>query len=420
MDHGLQVADAVNQDDAWRQRLQRRTLAIVVVSQTLGGAGLAAGVTVGALLTQEMLGSDSLAGMAAALFTLGSAIAAFMIGRVTQRHGRRIGLALGFAAGGVGAAGVVVAAMVQNVTGLFAALLVYGAGTATNLQARYAGTDLAPASKRGTAISLAMVATTFGAVIGPNLNEPLGSLATVLGVTPLAGPYILAAVAYFAAGGTMLLLMRPDPYLVARQLLAPRVSVSDVKLTAKPQVGVRVGATVMVVTQITMIAIMTMTPVHMREQHHGLGEVGMVIGIHVAAMYLPSLFTGKLVDKLGRVWVASLSGITLLTAGVTAALAPGDSLLLLVIALGLLGLGWNFGLIAGTALVVDATAIENRPRVQGSMDVLVALGGAGAGAVSGLVASATDFQTLSLGGGVLALLIVPALLEARSGGRNPG
>ena len=64
----------------------------------------------------------------------------------------------------------------------------------------------------------------------------------------------------------------------------------------------------MVLTQVTMIAIMTMTPVHMLAHGHGLDEIGMVIGIHVGAMYLPSLVTGRLVDRLGRVPMAARPG----------------------------------------------------------------------------------------------------------------
>lgn len=81
-----------------------------MASQVLGGAGLAAGVTVGALLAQEMLGSEGLAGIPTALFALGAALTAFLVGRTTHRWGRRTGLGLGFCVGGLGAIGVVVAA----------------------------------------------------------------------------------------------------------------------------------------------------------------------------------------------------------------------------------------------------------------------------------------------------------------------
>lgn len=404
-----------------RARVQRRTLIVVVVSQVLGGAGLAAGVTVGALLAQQMLGSDSLAGIPSALFTLGSALTAYLIGRVTQRSGRRLGLGVGFVAGGAGAIGVVAAAATNSIVLLLVSLFIYGAGTATNLQARYAGTDLAPPTRRATAVSVAMVSTTLGAVAGPNLVEPLGGLATSLGLPALAGPFLLAAAAYLAAGLVLLALLRPDPLLLARRLesrdapqaaSATRASVAA-SPSPKPGVGAYVGATIMVLTQIAMVAIMTMTPVHMRAHHHDLGDIGLVIGIHIGAMYLPSLITGALVDRIGRTPMAIAAGVTLLLAGGTAALAPGDNMTLLILALALLGLGWNFGLISGTALVVDNTVPTNRARVQGTLDVLIALAGAGAAMTSSIVMAGTSYAVLSLSGGVLALLLIPVLLWAR-------
>ena len=425
------VSGGVRLAEADRARVQKRTLAVVVASQILGGAGLAAGVTVGALLAQQMLGSDGLAGLPTALFTLGSALTAYLVGRFSQLWGRRFGLGLGFAAGGLGAVGVVVAAVLSNLPLLFVALFVYGAGTATNLQARYAGTDLARPQQRGTAISIAMVSTTVGAVAGPNLVEPLGRLAVGFGIPALTGPFMLAGLAYLAAGVVLFALLRPDPLLFARRLEAQNTTPSDDSTVdrsiavgersapetsvPKPGVGAYVGATIMVLTQISMVAIMTMTPVHMRDHHHGLSEVGLVIGIHIAAMFLPSLITGILVDRVGRTQMAIAAGVTLLLAGVAGAFAPSDSLGWLILSLALLGLGWNFGLISGTALVVDGTVPANRARTQGNIDVLIALAGAGGGVMSGVVMAAAGYSTLALAGGVLSLLFIPVLFWARRG-----
>lgn len=408
------MAARIAADDRARRSLQRRTLTVVVISQVLGGAGLAAGVTVGALLAQQMLGSDSAAGLPTALFTLGSALTAYLVGRITQRFGRRLGLGLGFTAGGVGAIGVVIAAVTPSVPLLFVALFIYGAGTATNLQARYAGTDLALPNQRATAVSIAMVSTTLGAVAGPNLVDPLGRFAEGLGLPALSGPFLLAGVAFLAAGLVMVILLRPDPFLVAREFRVDPIPVVDAQTseaTARPRNQVLVGATIMVLTQVAMVAIMTMTPVYMRHHGHSLGDVGLVIGVHIGAMFLPSLVTGMLVDRVGRVPMAIASGATLLTAGLCAAVAPADSLGLLILALALLGLGWNFGLISGTALLVDGTVPQTRARVQGNVDVLVALSGAGGGALSGMIMATTSFATLSLAGGVLSLLIIPVLFR---------
>jgi MFS family permease len=245
------------------------------------------------------------------------------------------------------------------------------------------------------------------------LVGPLGRFATAIGIPALAGPFLLAAVAYLAAGAVLFGLLRPDPFLVARELPAARLSATSAGAAGTARSGVVVGATVMVLTQVTMVAIMTMTPVHMLLHGHGLEVIGLVIGIHVAAMYLPSLVTGALVDRIGRIGMAAAAGVTLLLAGLTAALAPEDAVVPLVVGLALLGLGWNLGLISGTALLVDATEPTDRPRIQGGVDVLVALSGAGGGALSGVVVAAYGFPTLSLGGGLLALLLVPALFWRR-------
>jgi MFS family permease len=410
-----QTVQALVPDQAGRRALQRRCLTVVVMSQVLGGAGLAAGVTVGALIAQDMLGGEALAGLPAALFTLGSAFAAYGVGRLSHRSGRRIGLAAGFAAGALGALGVAAAAVLDSPALLFAALFVYGAGTATNLQARYAGTDLAPVHGRGTAVSIAMVATTFGAVAGPNSVETTGRVAADLGFPPLAGPFLLAALAFGLAGIVLFAFLRPDPLKVAQALAAD----ADTAATGSGAVATQpastsgsrrllvAGGSAMVLTQMAMVAIMTMTPVHMRAHGHSLGAVGFVIGLHIAAMFLPSPVTGVLVDRIGRMPMVIASGVTLLAAGGIAATAPGGSMPPLTLALVLLGLGWNFGLISGTALVVDATPLRTRARTQGALDGLVALAGAGGGALSGWVVAGSGFATLALSGGLLALLLVP-------------
>ncbi|QDZ95474.1 MFS transporter [Bacillus altitudinis] len=397
------------------KNLYRRVLFVVSLSQIFGGAGIAAGITVGAILAQQMLGTEAYAGVPIALFTLGSAGSAFIVGKLSQRYGRRIGLSTGFVAGGLGAIGVVLAAMMNSVILLFASLFIYGAGTSTNLQARYAGTDLANSKQRATAISTTMVMTTFGAVAGPNLVEVMGKFAVSIGVPALAGPFILSAASLIVAGLVLFILLRPDPLDIARRIAAYKAehghgNKRDAADTKTDKKGLTVGATVMILTQIVMVALMTMTPVHMQHHGHGLAEVGIVIGFHIGAMYLPSPITGVLVDKLGRTAMSIASGITLLLAGLLAAFAPSDSMILLIIALSLLGLGWNFGLISGTAQIVDSTDPSTRAKTQGTLDVFVALAGASGGALSGMVVANTSYATLSLSGGILSLILIPVII----------
>lgn len=406
--------------------LHKRTLAIVVIAQLFGGAGLASGIAVGALLAQDMTGSEGLAGLSTTLFTLGAAVSAFAVGRMSQRFGRRAGLTAGFLAGAAGALGVVAAAAWDSLPLLLVSMLVYGAGTSTNLQARYAGTDLAEPDQRARAVSIAMVMTTFGAVAGPSLLSPMGRLADGWGIPPLAGPFILAAAAFALAGLVFAVLLRPDPLLVAKAAAEPpaaaAMAAADLQAEAQPERprgrGIVVGASVMLITQIVMTAVMTMTPLHMKHHGHGLDDVGLVIGVHIAAMFLPSLVTGVLVDKIGRIAMACVGAGTLLCAGVVTALAPGDSMTWMLVGLALLGLGWNFGLISGTSIIVDATSIRTRAKTQGSVDVLISLAGAAGGAMSGAVVALSSFSALSLAGGALALLVIPVMLWFRSGARR--
>lgn len=408
---------------------QRRVLTVLVVAQVLSGAGLAAGITVGALLAQDMLDSTGLAGLPSALFTAGSALAAVAVGRISQSRGRRPGLASGFLAGAVGSAGVIAAAVADNVALLFLALFVYGAGTATNLQARYAGADLAVPTHRARAISTVLVATTLGGVVGPNLAAPSGDLAHALGIPHLAGPFLLAGAAYASAALVLVVWLRPDPLLLARALDTDGASsetrtagpsTSAAQPAAAPQrTGVMLGALIMVLAQLVMVAIMTMTPVHLHDHGHGTDAAGLVIAIHVGAMYLPSPLTGWLVDRYSAVAVAVAGGLTLLTAGIVAAAAPGDSVALLALALALLGLGWNLGLISGTAILTDAVPLATRAKTQGTVDVAVAIAGASGGMASGLVVAGASYPILALAGGVLALTSLPFLAVNAKRDRRP-
>jgi MFS family permease len=400
-----------------RRALQRRTLTVVMASQVFSGAGLAAGITVGALLAADMFDTTSLSGLPTALFTAGSAATAVLVGRLSQRSGRRAGLAAGYAAGALGGAGVVLAAVLGSLPLLLVSLLVYGAGTATNLQARYAGTDLASADRRGRAVSTVLVATTLGAVAGPNLVAPIGELSERYGIPALAGPFALATVAYSIAGTVLFTLLRPDPLLAARDTPEPVAAAGGREPGRQFAGSVMAGAVTMVLTQLVMVAVMTMTPVHMHAHGHDLQATGLVIAIHIAAMYLPSPITGILVDRAGRVPVAVAAGSTLLAAGVVAALAPEDSVVLLTVALALLGLGWNLGLVSGTAMITDKAPADRRARTQGTVDLCVALSGAGGGITSGLIMDAAGYATLSIAGGVLALAVIPFVVVSA---RGPG
>lgn len=410
-----ELAREIVRDPSAVAALQRRTLAVIIASQVVAGMGLSAGISVGALLAQQMLGDDSTTGLPVALFTLGSALSAWLIGQASQRRGRRWGLGVGFTVGGIGALGVVLAAALNGPGLLFPFLFIYGAGSATNMQARYAGTDLARPESRARATSTALVATTVGAVAGPNLVTPLGHVAEALGLPALAGPFLLSAAAYLGAGLVLFARLRPDPLLLAREIRLSHPDIDEPSTpagvsTAGSRAGIVVAALIMIVGQIVMVAIMAVTPVHIRATGHGMSAVGVIIGLHVAAMYLPSPLTGRLVDRYGQRPVAAASALVLAASGVFAFNA--HTLLATGTALVLLGLGWNLGLVSGSAMLTDHTPAPRRASIQGTVDVLISLSGAAASTLAGLVMAQTSYAALGLVGTGIALALLPALLWA--------
>lgn len=427
-----------------RATAQRRILTVLVLAQLLAGAGLAAGITVGALLAEDLLGGPGLSGLPSALFTGGSALAAIAVGNLSQARGRRPGLAAGFAVGALGAVGIVAATALESLPLLFASFVVYGSGTATNLQARYAGADLATDATRARSLSYVLLGTTAGAVAGPNLVGPTGGVAETLGLAPLAGPFLLAAAAYGGAALVISLLLRPDPLLEARRMeieAAEEALTSSSSLLSSPPssspspaadaaadserhavapvptriwtADVITGVVVMALTQFVMVGLMTMTPVHMRAHDHTVTVVGVVISLHVAAMFLPAPLSGLLVDKFGTRAVAVSAGLVLLAAGALAALAPPQSTALVAMALILLGLGWSLGLVAGTTVLTTSVPTTVRASVQGQADVAVALSGAAGGLLSGLVFAWIDFRGLGFTLAALSLVVVAAVRPRR-------
>lgn len=257
------------------------------------------------------------------------------------------------------------------------------------------------------------MSTTVGAVAGPNLVGPMGRFSALMGLPELTGPFILAAVAYLIAGLVLFIGLRPDPFLVAKELVLQKKSGTEELIETTNIRGVWLAATVLLITQFVMVAIMTMTPIHMEGHGARLEAVGLVISLHVAAMYLPSLVTGVAVDRLGRIPVIIFSSITLAITGILTLQAAGDNFWQMAVPLILLGLGWNLGLIAGTSLLIDSTSMEVRAKYQGTIDVLVAISGTLGSLVSGVIVGLTSYAHLGIVGMSLALLLVPILFIYR-------
>lgn len=404
--------------------VQRRTLRLLVFSQVVGGVGVGIGVAFAALLAAELAGVRA-SGLAVSVAVVGAGLLAALVSRIMRQYGRGPGLTAAYLLAATGGAGVVTAGVVGSAPLLFAGLFLFGGGTTAGLQARFAATDLAPASRRARHLSLVIWATTVGAVAGPNLAPLAGRTLAGSSVPTLASPFVFSG-ALFAVAAVALLWLRPDPLLLARELTGDpsggagsraglRVALAQVR--AQPQARLAVAA--MAVGYVVMVAVMAMTPVHLQgagyDPAHTLRVVGVVISIHVAGMYAFSPVLGWLADRYGRRPVI-LGGAGLLLAACLIAGTAGHHSVQLSVGLLLLGQGWSALMVAGSALLTESVPESLRPATQGLADLVSLLAGAVAGAVAGVVVAWAGYPTLTL---LAAVATVPLVALALRPGRPP-
>lgn len=380
--------------------LQRKTLRILTAGQIIGAAALASAVTVGAYVVQEILGdSTPWGGIATATVTTGTAVMAQVLSRLMMRRGRRPGLQLGYALATVGALIAAVGAE-RSVLWLFLlGLFLFGNGQASNLLARYAATDLAAPDQRGQAMSRIVFASTFGAVFGPLLISPAEIAGeNWFGWHKYTGPWVFSAAVLSIAFLNTALRLRPDPLVVAGGVTlrsdAKLPSISEALSVVVATSRGRLALASMVISQVTMVAVMTMTPVHMKlHGHEVLSQY--VVSLHIAGMYAFSPLVGRYTDRKGTVY-SVLAGSGLLVGSTVLAALSGEAALALFPALWLLGVGWNFGLIGGSAMLLESVPTDKRVTVQGSADLMMSFCGGMAGLSSGFIRKAFGYHMLSV------------------------
>jgi MFS family permease len=392
---------------------QRHTVRTLVTTQAIGGIGLSAAIAVGALLAKDVTGSDQLSGLAQTAQTLGAAVVAAVLAAYMSRHGRRPGLTLGYLAGALGGGLCIVAGVARSFPVLLVGMVLLGAVTATNLQSRYAATDLALPAHRGRALSTVVWATTIGSVLGPNLGGLGAVVARWLHLPEKTGPFVFTVVALLGAAAVMGTRLRPDPLLLARAVRAQEaVDEADGEADDRPWAVilhtplVLLAAVGMALSHAVMVSVMVMTPIHMDHGGASLEIIGLVISGHILGMFAFSPLVGMLVDRIGSPRVVGIGGLVLLASLVLAGLsAPGASPGLGA-GLFLLGLGWSFGTVGSSTLLVAATPVRHRPRVQGTVDMVTGFTAAAGGAVAGVVVGTLGYGWLSAGAAVLAFGVV--------------
>ena len=388
--------------NATRQGLQRRILTILSIVQVLGALGTGASFSIGSLMAAHISGTPALGGLSATFATLGTALLAFPLARYANRWGRRWALSLGLGIAAMGSVIVVCADVAQSFPLFIVGIALVGAGNAANLQTRFAATDLAQPATRARDLSLVVWATTVGVVIGPNLIGPGNSFGLILGLPTLAGAFVIAAFFYVVGVVFYSIGLRPDPLLEARaQRVRDGVEVVSTKrsigaafgiLRATPMAAAAVVA--MALSHGVMVAIMSMTPVHLSMMNVVLPLIGLTVSLHTAGMYGFSPLFGWLSDRWGRISVIVVGQVILLAALVINTAAPED-MTAVVVSMILLGLGWSASTVAASALLTESVTPEDRPTVQGLSDTIMSFTGAAAGAAAGITLAALGYGLLN-------------------------
>ncbi|MFI1012217.1 MFS transporter [Streptomyces sp. NPDC020965] len=387
--------------------LRRRVTAVLVASQILGGLGVATGIALAAVLAERVSGTESLSGLAPTATVLGTALLSVPLAALMTSRGRRPGLVLAYVIGALGAAVVVLGAVVESFPLLLAGMAGFGAGSSANLQARFAAADLAVPEQRGRAISRVVWATTIGAVLGPNIAAPAGRSVSGLGIPVEAGPFVWAAGVFLVAAVLVQTLLRPDPLLTARALATGDRSPKGRSLRAGVQAVrespmARLALVTLALSHTSMVAIMSMTPVAL--SHHGadIQLIGLVISGHIAGMYAFSPVMGRLADRVGRLAVIGLA-VGLLAVAALLAGTAGASHTQNAIGLFLLGLGWSAGVVSGSALLTDSVPQPAQAAVQGLSDLAMNASAGIGGVLAGVIVAQAGYGWLNLVGACLLL-----------------
>ena len=343
-----------------------------------------------------------------------------VISRRSNRVGRESSLALGYVVGSAGAALSVAAAVVSSLPALLVASVLLGSANASVFLTRYAAAEVGGHAAGGRALGLTLLSTSVGAVASPLLLGPSGKLAQSAGLPRLSGIYLIAGLAFLAAAVMLGTASRPGP----RQAVLLRRS----KAVAGPTwrqlrdgvlaVPARSGVVLLASANFVMVGVMAVVPVHLMAHGQHLEMVGTVISLHVAGMFLPAPVSGWLADRICPLAVAGIGCLFVLMAGVGGALADPDSAGSAAFVLAILGVGWNFAVVAGSTLIARSVKAALRVYVEGMGEVAMGVSAAAAAPVAGVIVVLGGFSALSLVVALVGLTVAACLIPRGSRDRQ--
>ena len=390
--------------------LNRNTI-VLLIAQCMYVGGTVLMVTVGGIAGSELSPTPVLATLPMSLMVVGTALATIPASLGMQRYGRRAGFAFS-ALLGVGACQLAVYALqVESFVLFCVAGTMIGVSVAFSQQFRFAAAESVPIHMVSKAVSLILVGSIGGALLGPELAARSPEWTPE---QPFRGAYLAATGAYVLAFAALLMFQNPRPASETDDDAADGHRTLWAIILLPVVTAAILGGTV---GQGVMTFIMTATPVSMHVvDGHSLADTAEVIRAHVLAMYIPSLFSGVLISWIG-VRQVMFMGVVILAATVGLGML-GHEFLHYWGALVLLGVGWNFLYVGGTTLLVSAYRPSERFKVQAVNDFSVFGVSALASLLGGAVLLQFGWETVLVASMVPLLLMVAALarIPSRPGG----
>ncbi|MBX3654201.1 MAG: MFS transporter [Ramlibacter sp.] len=318
-------------------------------------------------------------------YVVGGALSTGMVARTQSRYGRKASFQLGLAVALASALLCAYAAFTRNFWLLCAATVVAGYYNANASLYRFAAAEVAGRTAQEKAVSLVMAGGLIGAVIGPNLAARTRNLFEV----PFAGAYVALAVVALVA--MVALAFIEFPPLAARRSGAsgrPLAQIMAQPAFIVAAIGGSLGFGV-------MNLLMAATPIAMQQCSLPFSDAALVLEWHVIGMFAPGFFTGHLIRRFGVLPVMA-TGVVLNLACIAVALS-GVDLHQFLVALFLLGVGWNFLFTGSTTLSLSAYTPEEKDRAQGALNFFMFATLAMSSFASGVLVTTQGWTLLNYG-----------------------
>lgn len=402
--------------------VRRRITYTLFTAHTTFVAAQIASFTLMSIIGAQLGGSDASAGIPSTISMVGRAVAGYPIGWLMDRWGRRAGLTLGYLLAILGGILSVVAIGQESLIGFSLGVGLAGMARSTSEQSRYIAAEAEVPDRRAKTIGLIVAGGTIAAVVGPLFVTPAGRMMEQAGWLAATGPYAASAFLSLLSLGLVYFFLRPDPLAVGKAVEEaygiPRTAEQRQEMgRSLRQVlddpRVRLAFAALMISQFVMTYLMVIMPLHMNHNNHGTEAIAWMISSHSLGMYVFSWLTGWMIERAGRVSIIVLGALTLAVSAIFTPVWLGAIPLSAIMFL--VGLGWNYAFIAGSSLLSDALTQNERGRIQGASETLIAVAGGAGSLSSGIVFSMSGVTGLSAVGFAFSVaLLVAAVLWGRS------